>query len=52
MMNYLLASFYLKKLSSMELKFVSKDLLKNLANRLVSFSEGFKSFQPIEQYES
>lgn len=45
-MDYLLFSFYLKKLSKMDLKFVSKDLLKNLANSLVRFSEGVKSYQP------
>lgn len=51
-MDYLLFSFYLKKLSKMELKFVSKDLLRNLANSLVKFSENIKSYQPIEHYES
>ncbi len=50
-MNHLLVSFYLKKLSKMDLRFVSKDLLKNLANCLVNFSGGFKSYQPIEHYE-
>lgn len=36
----------------MDLKFVSKQLLKSLANSLVQFNEGIKSYQPIEHYES
>jgi hypothetical protein len=51
-MDYLLVSFYLKKLSKMELKSVSQELLKNLAAALVGFGAGFKSFQTIEHYES
>lgn len=51
-MDYMIISFYLKKLTKMDLKFVGKEMLKNLASSLVKFSEGFKSFQPIEHYES
>lgn len=51
-MDHLLFSFYLKKLAKMDLRFVSKELLKNLGNGLVRFNEGIKSYQPIEHYES
>jgi hypothetical protein len=51
-MEYLVVSFYLKKLAKKDLKFIGKDLLKDLAGCLVKFSEGFKSFQPIEHYET
>ena len=50
-MNYLLACFYLKKLTKMDLQFVDKDILKNLAQALLRINnEGFRSFQPIEYY--
>lgn len=34
-MNYLLACFYLKKLTKMDLGFVDKDMLKELAQALI-----------------
>lgn len=37
-MDHLLVSFYIKKLSKMDLKFVDKESLKNLAKCLVQFS--------------
>lgn len=49
--EYLLLTFYLKKLKNSDLQFVERALSKEFAQKLFKFSENLKSYKELEAYQ-
>ena len=49
--SYLLLNCYLKKISKIDLAFISSKLVKKFGEKLYNFSKGYQSSQSIDGYE-
>jgi hypothetical protein len=48
--DYLLLTFYLKKLNNFDLTFISKNLSKDFAMKLFKFTEHLQSYRELSMY--